>query len=97
MACSVSAGDVNVEERALRNADGLEEQRDVVLRSAGGPDTTEVDDTLVLPAEVVEQAPDLGLGRLDWAYPDPWSEAADTLAARVRSAGNQPVWLRGPR
>src|SRR5260370_22044082 len=62
MACSVSAGDVNVEERALRNADGLEEQHDVVLRSAGGPDTTEVDDTLVLPAEVVDQAPDLRLG-----------------------------------
>ena len=64
---------------------------------AGGPDIAEVDDPLVLPAEVVEQAPDLGLGRLDWAHPDPWSEAADTLAARVRSAGNQPVWLRGPR
>jgi hypothetical protein len=50
MAYSVSAGDMDVEERTLQNADGLEEQHDVVLRSAGGPDAAEVDDPLVLPA-----------------------------------------------
>src|SRR5271170_875788 len=47
MACSVSAGDVDVEERALQNTDDLEEQHSVALRSAGGPDTTQVDDPLV--------------------------------------------------
>jgi hypothetical protein len=50
MAYSVSAGDMDVEERTLQNADGLEEQHDAVLRSAGGPDAAEVDDPLVLPA-----------------------------------------------
>jgi len=50
MAYSVSAGDMDVEERTLQNADGLEEQHDVVLWSAGGPDAAEVDDPLVLPA-----------------------------------------------
>jgi hypothetical protein len=51
----VPAGDVNVDEPALQNGGDLEEQHAVVLRSAGGPDTAEVHDPLVLPAQVAEQ------------------------------------------